>query len=70
MFLNGAVTRVLRLLRCNLCQVFGSLNLTVGYPYLSANIRKIIRLMNEVRDHPRNDSVVDCSCPELSELIV
>ena len=31
---------------------------------------KIIQLMKEVRDHPRNDSVVDCSCPELSELIV
>jgi len=44
-------------------------NFDTGYPYLSVNIRKIIRLMNEVRDHPRNDSVVDCSCPELSELI-
>lgn len=26
----------------NLCQVFDALNLTVGYPHLSVNIRKII----------------------------
>ena len=28
----------------------GYYNFGTGYPYLSVNIRKIIRLMNEVRD--------------------